>query len=288
MTIKRVSLLLATLLISLICVGVMNIHYDVLSRYTYDISDTDADKLRENLTYKEINYLIEYSINSDFFIDYIEEDGFNVYHFDFYNKIRDIIGGYYTNGQIVYLAEKAIKQGLDQDDVINKMGMGYNLELIIEYNRDGYAYSKKEVLATDPLNYDFKFSEGETIYTLMPYDLVTVDFISNKDSHKLRSRVADQLDRCLNAVDNAVKFNVYDSVELSSGFKSYATIEKLVASGDKSVIPGKNYYQLGRVVTLECSGRNEDEFFNEFDKVCSKYGFELVNGETHTYLYSGN
>lgn len=75
-------------LLSVICMEIMNLHYDSLARYPYkDVNSRNL--IRQYLTQEEIEYIIEYSIPPNMFIAYIQEDGFNIYHAAEYKKLSE-------------------------------------------------------------------------------------------------------------------------------------------------------------------------------------------------------
>ena len=78
------------LVIAIVCIGIMNIKYDRLSRYPYQ--DEESRKIiDEYLTDEEIEYIIEYSIATNVFISFIDCEGFNIYHASEYKQLSNLL-----------------------------------------------------------------------------------------------------------------------------------------------------------------------------------------------------
>ena len=108
----------------------MNIHFNKLSRYPYD-NERAKSLILQYMDDDEIEYIVDYSIEPKYFINYIDKQGFNIYHVDYYNELK-----YYSpnlNEQsIVTIVEAMIKSELDLNRAL-PMVQNYTLTEIIEY-----------------------------------------------------------------------------------------------------------------------------------------------------------
>ena len=72
---KRIALLVIVVVMYSVCMYFMNIRFNRLSRYPYK-NDRAIKLIDTYLTDEEIDYIIEYSVDYRYFIDYIECKGF--------------------------------------------------------------------------------------------------------------------------------------------------------------------------------------------------------------------
>ena len=75
--------------IAIICLTIMNIKYDRLSRYPYQEKEA-REIIDKYLSDEEIEYIIEYSIAPNVFISFIDVDGFNIYHASEYKELSKL------------------------------------------------------------------------------------------------------------------------------------------------------------------------------------------------------
>lgn len=109
---KRTILFISIVLLTVVCLLIMNRNYDPLARYAYKDSKTDQIIIN-NLSDKEIDYIIDYSISPDEFIDYINAYNFNIYHVDYYNYAKNNLYYVGNDDDIVNICERLLKKKLD-------------------------------------------------------------------------------------------------------------------------------------------------------------------------------
>ena len=90
--------------IAIICLTIMNIKYDRLSRYPYQEKEA-REIIDKYLSDEEIEYIIEYSIAPNVFISFIDVDGFNIYHASEYKELSKL-RWQNTPDEIVEMVEK--------------------------------------------------------------------------------------------------------------------------------------------------------------------------------------
>ena len=73
-----------------LCLLIMNSRYDSLSRYPYR-DQRSRQLIKQYLTSEEIEYIIEYSIEPNLFISFIQAEGFNIYHAAEYKKLSEVL-----------------------------------------------------------------------------------------------------------------------------------------------------------------------------------------------------
>ena len=100
-------LIYGVLLLFVLCYVVMNRNYDPLARYNYD-NEIARQALRNNLTNRELQYVVDYQIAPESYMNYIDSANFNIYHLDSYERVRNNFI-YLNEWQVVDVAEELLK-----------------------------------------------------------------------------------------------------------------------------------------------------------------------------------
>ena len=107
----------------------MNKHFDRLTRYPYN--DPTARRLIDKyLSDDDIEYIIEYSIAPDNFLDYIEAKNFSIYHVPFYQELHSF-RWYLSNTEVVDTIETLYKYTDDIEGAIEELRY-HTLDEVIE------------------------------------------------------------------------------------------------------------------------------------------------------------
>ena len=126
---KRFFFVSGVVLLAAVCIGIMNLQYDRLSRYPYQDPQARAI-IDEHLTDEEISYIIEYSIAPSEFLNYIDAPGFSIYHVAFYKQVRSSIW-YLNDTNIVYIVELA-RDKMSMDELVDAL-LNYDFDSVVDY-----------------------------------------------------------------------------------------------------------------------------------------------------------
>ena len=125
---KRGLLYIAILLIFGASFYRMNLHFNRLSRYPYD--DEEAKRLIDKyMNDQDIEYIIEYSIAPDNFIDFIQSKYFSVYRYPAYQKLQEIRWDLPPE-EIVFEVEYLFNHVDNLDEAIERMA-GHSFEEVL-------------------------------------------------------------------------------------------------------------------------------------------------------------
>lgn len=130
MLVKRMILVISIILITVAGYIFMNRNYDPLSRYPYDITESERSAIIEYMDEREIKYIIDYSIAPEEFMPYIESSKFKAYDCALYKR-ASMYFYYLNNNQIVEVVEKIIDKDLDIETSFNEF-MYLNYEEITQ------------------------------------------------------------------------------------------------------------------------------------------------------------
>lgn len=111
---KRIIFIICIVALFIICYCTINVKYDRLARYSFGTT-SQRKKIEEKLTDKEIEYIVEYAIEPDYFIHYLDCYRFNIYHIDSYNHFRELFPSFGVNDSVT-IVEKLSLIGKDNDD----------------------------------------------------------------------------------------------------------------------------------------------------------------------------
>lgn len=128
---KRIIFIVLVIIITVSCYIFMNRNFDPLARYSYEIDEMTREKILSKMDEREIKYIVDYEIDYNDFIGYIDAYRFNVYHTEHYNKAK-----YYlyrlNNMEIVDVVEKILDKNLDFESCLSKFS-NYDYSTIVNY-----------------------------------------------------------------------------------------------------------------------------------------------------------
>lgn len=110
---KRIITIVCIVILFIACFSVINIKYDRLARYPYG-TDAQRARIEKELTDKEIEYIVEYCIEPDYFFAYLDCYRFNIYHIDSYNRFRSLFSSFSVNDSVT-IVERLILLGKDDE-----------------------------------------------------------------------------------------------------------------------------------------------------------------------------
>lgn len=86
---KRIFVIVAICILFVLCYSIINTKYDRLARYPFG-TDAEREIIEKELNDQEIDYIVEYAIEPDFFMKYINYQKFNIYHVEEYNHFMSL------------------------------------------------------------------------------------------------------------------------------------------------------------------------------------------------------
>ena len=116
---KRIFVICVIFLLFITCYTVINTKYDRLARYPFG-NESERKIIGDKLDDQEIEYIIEYGLEPDFFMDYIYCDKFNIYHVDLYNHFNDLFP-MFTNQELILIVERLDLLNRANDEYYNNL-----------------------------------------------------------------------------------------------------------------------------------------------------------------------
>lgn len=116
---KRIIVILGIIFLFVTCYFTINIKYDRLARYPFG-NGYERVAIENKLDDAEIDYIVEYAIEPDYFIQYINCSKFNIYHLDLYKHFSQLFP-YLSNEESVTIVERLFLLNKANDDFYNKI-----------------------------------------------------------------------------------------------------------------------------------------------------------------------
>lgn len=265
---KRFLFVSAVVLISMVCIGIMNVNYDRLSRYPYQDAQARA-LIDEYFTDEEIAYIIEYSIAPSEFINYISAPDFSVYHASMYNRVRQSIW-YLSDHDIVYIVDLA-REKMSMDELVDKL-LNYDSNTVIRYLTEGDIYYPDSVLVENPGDLGAVVDEEHTLLSRILYGATPVISIPSTGAEPVQA--AEEVVSAVKAMCIALESEL-DNGSTCGGLmadRGYVTYEQQVALyedgkalygdavDDYVDVPGHSEHQLGTALDFALSGVEQKDF----------------------------
>lgn len=111
---KRIFVIVIICVLFITCYTIINTKYDRLARYPFG-TDSERVIIENELNDQEIEYIVEYAIEPDFFMQYIQCAKFNIYHVEKYNHFRSLFPQF-SIGDSVTIVERLNLLNKDNDD----------------------------------------------------------------------------------------------------------------------------------------------------------------------------
>ncbi len=282
---KRFIFVASVLAIVISCLGYMNSKFDPLTRYPYPGEET-RELIRKNLNAKEIDYIIDYSINPDIFIDYIEVPEFNIYRATDYKYISEYLWtqnyGYPDPVKVVHIVELT-------KEVLSKEELGaylthYSFETVENWIMNGDPYLPESILSITPSKLTLYLDENTTIDRYTPKNLVSLNetFQSEKDSILIKDNVKNALVSMCTKMDEDLSTNQCGGVIVTDGYISYEEQLKLYEEAKEvygedelnwTIYPGHNDAQLGLSIQLTFEDLEESLQYEWLMNNAHEFGF---------------
>ena len=163
---KRFLFVSSVVLLAALCIGIMNLQYDRLSRYPYQDPQARA-LIDEYLSDEEISYIIEYSIAPSEFVQYLGIPGFSIYHAAFYHQVSDSIW-YLNNENIVYIVELA-REKMSMEQLTHYL-LNYDFDSVVRYLKEGDTYLSSSVLVENPNDLNAIVDDQHTLSSRILYN----------------------------------------------------------------------------------------------------------------------
>lgn len=116
---KRILVIIAICLLFITCYSIINTKYDRLARYPFG-TNSEREIIESVLDDQEIEYIVEYAIEPDFFMKYIQCARFNIYHVDKYNHFCNLFPQF-SIGDSVTIVERLDLLHKANDDFYNSL-----------------------------------------------------------------------------------------------------------------------------------------------------------------------
>ncbi|MFV0380444.1 MAG: M15 family metallopeptidase [Anaerorhabdus sp.] len=263
MKILRIVFVISVLVVSTLCLAYMNSKYDSLSRYPYEGERTRAI-IKDKLSRKEIEYIIEYSISPDLFMEFIEVTNFNIYHSQEYYDLRYILGPNniknFSPFKIVDMVEKT-REFLTVKELGEYLSE-YPFTLIEDWVKNGDEYSKNSQLVFNPSDIKLILDEKNSVSTYIPNDLVLLE---NQESEKiyLQKEAKNQFEQLCVAIEKDLEIEDCAGISISKGFISYNSQKEIYLDFKEKLgndalkvtdYPGHSDHQLGLAIDISING----------------------------------
>lgn len=111
---KRILSIIIICALFIFCYFCINIKYDKLARYPFG-TDREREIISNNLDNQEIDYIVEYAIEPDYFMDYVYYQKFNVFHVEQYNEFRFLFP-YFDIEESIIIVERLFLLNKANDD----------------------------------------------------------------------------------------------------------------------------------------------------------------------------
>ncbi len=310
---KRIFFVAGIFVIALSCILVMNNNFNRLSRYSYTpyLTDEEISILDTNLTDKEIEYIIEWSIYPGYLLDYADKDGFSVFHIMEYDYLNDYHKSI-SDENIVKLVE-ATRDYLSVEKLAEWLNH-YDIETVLFYSENGDVYNSDGRLATRPSASSTFLSNEIGVSTRVPYVLEQVTSIPTvNDPILVKDTIIEPLNQLCAAIEeDNVNPLPCAALSITEGYVSYHDQiliyeEALLEYGSEVLYyenyPGHDDSQLGWSVDFAVTGIVERNFdltvqYKWLKENAHQFGFielhtkedvGLTNkiGEPHHWRYVG-
>ncbi|MFI3283860.1 MAG: D-alanyl-D-alanine carboxypeptidase family protein [Erysipelotrichaceae bacterium] len=264
---KTKQLIFVTLItiISFVCFGLMVRNFDTLSRYPYD-NDTARELIKEYLIKDEIEYIIEYSIEPNYFIRFIAAEDFNIYHSDVYNEI-DQLSWDLGPHDIVELVEDSY--GQYSIDEISDLLAVYSGITVHDWVSNRSDFDLNATLSTNPYAYDTMLNDQITVFTTNAINLEVIDpsYHLKEDDLLLNAEALTYLEAMCAVISEELEITPCGGLYIDAAYRSYndeMVIYKQALSNGYTIadydLPGHSEHQLGLAIDFTVNGEGVEDF----------------------------
>lgn len=293
---NRIILIIVLLIITVGCIGYMNMNYDILARNTY-VTKENHDLLIEKLDSDQIRYIVENNIDVTEFDEFLEVQTFDFANYKLYCKVRDIRkASPYTIVSFV----NAVCDKIDEDDLLTALQY-YDYTLLRELITQHSYYNANAEIVLNPDDYTLRLGLSNTIGRYEPTDLVTLSGYDEinvlNDGLRLRKEAADNLnDMCSYLAD------IYNmqcgGFGVSEAYMSYDDIQSEYTSllsqygpqiaYENYGYPSHNEHQLGLAIDIVLTDGEYMEFSEQYAvlrNIAHNYGFIFYTNENVSFSH---
>lgn len=125
---KRIIVIICIFILFITCYFTINVKYDRLARYPFG-TESERKTIENKLNDSEIDYIVEYAIEPEHFMQYIYCSKFNIYHIDLYDHFNELFP-YFTKNETVSIVEKLF--------LLNKANDNYYFKILSMEDSDVY------------------------------------------------------------------------------------------------------------------------------------------------------
>lgn len=273
MKIQKVLLVFATVVISSVCLWIMNQNFDRLARYPYSLKKETKSYIDKHLTDEEINYIIEYSIAPEEYIDYLEVEGFNIFRIENYRQYATRLP-FLKQQEIIAFYD--VIQYQDQQEVFNYLNYYHYDELMDWYRlHDDYVLDSK--LVENPYDLNILLDGNNSVYRKKIEGLKEVN-VMDGEQFLLREELTKEL-----SLFCEKNIEICQMMHMTKGYVNYENLKVEFESGESTEIPGHSLYQLGLRFDIHFDNENTRE---NFEKELKNYQLSKVEKDSYRYFAS--
>ncbi len=264
---KRTSVYLVLMVIFIFSLAFyfINVRYDNLSRYPYELSEYEYNSLKSKLSNEEIEYIVEYAIEPSRIFKYLNSPKFNIYHLKEYDHYASLIW-YANNEQIVDFSEYLFNEDINK--ISAYLTEYYYTEILDYYQRPEF---KGKELVFNPHSLDLMLDQNKTVATRTISDLGSIGEFKDNSVITLRYLALSEFIKALKDFENLG----YQKSDILIT-RSYLSFHDAKSLNDANIIPGSNYYQLGLSFDLDAP--------KEFKAILNNYGFKEISNNSFRYI----
>ena len=280
---KRFLFVSSVVLLAALCIGIMNLQYDRLSRYPYQDPQARA-LIDEYLSDEEISYIIEYSIAPSEFIQYLGLPGFSIYHISFYQQVRDSIW-YLNNENIVYIVELA-REKMSMEQLIHYL-LNYDFVSVVRYLKDGDHYHPSSVLVDNPNNLNAIVDDQHTLSSRILYNAIAIASLPSTTSDPViaSDAVVEPFKSMCIAIESELdNGKTCGGLMVQAGYLTYEQQVELYESNPEALegdISGHSEHQLGTAFDFVVKEVDQSQFVDTV-----QYQWLSENGHRFGFIQS--
>ena len=275
----RKLFIISFIIIIMFSIGYYSTKYDVLARYPYN-DENHRNIIREKLNMEQINYIIEYSIEPTYFIEFIDSPRFNIYNSFYYNEINNIYFDIDSN-DVVLLYELG-KELYDVDSLFLLMNE-YHYTTLLEWF---YMDKSNLNLISNPSNVNTILDDNNTILTRKHPNLYRIEsYLTNNVDIFLDTRIKNSINNMCSAINTKFESTTCGDIIINKGYVSYDQQALLYSQDNSEDKPGHSYYQLG--LTFDIDIEHDSDIYQYIVNNASRFNFKLIEDESLVLRFKG-
>ena len=259
---KRFLFVSSVVLLAVVCIGIMNLQYDRLSRYPYQDPEARA-LIDEYLTNDEISYIIEYSIAPSEFTHYLGIPDFSIYHISLYQRVRDSIW-YLNDDNIVYIVELA-REKMSMDQLVDYL-LNYDFDSVVRYLKEGDSYLSSSVLVENPYDLDAIVDDQHTLSSRILFSAIAIASLPSTTSDPVIASdvVVEPIKAMCIAIESELdNGKTCGGLMVQAGYLTYDQQVELYENDHNALesdAPGHSEHQLGTAFDFVVKDTDQSQF----------------------------